>query len=328
MGICCYTYNKELNKFENNFKKNVITFNYLSVIESGKYATVNKGYINVSGDNEKLIVAQKVPNANNSNVKSIINSFNNEIEIFKLIREKLIKYNIQSHPGICKYYSHVMNSNQSEIIIECFDKDLFEYLLDFGNTLMTINEVTSIIIQLLLSLKFLHDNNPVIIHRDIKLENILINNRRVVISDFGLSGIDTGNNTGRAGTYEYIAPEVMFRKGYTHKSDYYSLGVVLFSLLTGKSLRNNKKTIREDDFIKIKYSNSMLLQRKFGKINNEIVPRFLIVLLDNLLEYDKNTRWNWKKALKYLSSYIDIQVFLKNIYREHEIDILIDDEIL
>uniref|UniRef100_A0A674P6U4 Ribosomal protein S6 kinase related b n=1 Tax=Takifugu rubripes TaxID=31033 RepID=A0A674P6U4_TAKRU len=82
---------------------------------------------------------------------------------------------------------------------------------------------------------FLHDFG--IIHRDVKMENILLtDNGHLRLADFGLSRrLERG---GRAfticGTIQYMAPEVLSGGPYNHAADWWSLGILLFSLVTGK----------------------------------------------------------------------------------------------
>jgi len=79
-----------------------------------------------------------------------------------------------------------------------------------------------------------------IIHRDLKPENLLLNSKNletatIKISDFGLARFLNKDDlaTTTAGTPGYVAPEVIDRKPYDMRCDYWSLGVVLFLMLSG-----------------------------------------------------------------------------------------------
>ena len=90
-------------------------------------------------------------------------------------------------------------------------------------------------IELILGLEFLHKNN--MIYRDLKPENILMDsNGHLKISDFGLSKI-LENPEEKAytlcGTPQYLAPEILKKKGYDKSVDWWSLGCFIYEMLTG-----------------------------------------------------------------------------------------------
>ncbi|XP_066119319.1 ribosomal protein S6 kinase-related protein isoform X2 [Saccopteryx bilineata] len=89
--------------------------------------------------------------------------------------------------------------------------------------------------ELVLVLCYLHDLG--IIHRDVKMENILLDKRgHLKLTDFGLSRrLPQGTRAYTiCGTLQYMAPEVLSGGPYNHAADWWSLGVLLFSLATGK----------------------------------------------------------------------------------------------
>ena len=89
--------------------------------------------------------------------------------------------------------------------------------------------------EILLAIEFLHNNN--MIYRDLKPENILINvDGHIKLTDFGLS--KKYNKVERSyticGTVQYLAPEILEGSGYNESVDWWSYGVIMFEMLTGK----------------------------------------------------------------------------------------------
>ena len=89
-----------------------------------------------------------------------------------------------------------------------------------------------------------------IVYRDLKPENILIDSEgHVKLTDFGLSKEGLDESDGRTGSFvgttEYLAPEIIKDKTYTYSVDWYSLGLVLYEMMTGA---NPFKTGRGDSF--------------------------------------------------------------------------------
>ena len=120
--------------------------------------------------------------------------------------------------------------------------DLEQYLNSFinSNILMPINKVLTLIRQILMGLNTLHMSNPPIIHRDLKLKNILLtfdNCGEIVvkISDFGFSKEVTTkiSDIDIVGTRPYMAPEC-FKKTISTMTDIYAVGVIFYQLLTNK----------------------------------------------------------------------------------------------
>ncbi|KAK7130816.1 hypothetical protein R3I94_016079 [Phoxinus phoxinus] len=115
----------------------------------------------------------------------------------------------------------------------CSTGDLYTYWVMIGQFREDVVKVFAA--ELGSALGFLHD--CAIIHRDVKMENVLLTDQgHLRLADFGLSRrLERG---GRAfticGTIQYMAPEVLSGGPYNHTADWWSLGILLFALATGK----------------------------------------------------------------------------------------------
>ncbi|CAJ0949131.1 unnamed protein product, partial [Mesorhabditis belari] len=116
--------------------------------------------------------------------------------------------------------------------------ELFTHLCGRGH--FDVNSTRVIVAELIIAIDNLHQRN--IIYRDLKLENILLDEEgHIKLTDFGLSKLLIPEELMRAnsycGTIEYMSPEVINRPegGYTNVVDWWSLGVITFELLTGCS---------------------------------------------------------------------------------------------
>ena len=100
--------------------------------------------------------------------------------------------------------------------------------------MFTEDDVKFYLAELALALDHLHSLG--IIYRDLKPENILLDNGgHISLTDFGLSkeSVDEEKTYSFCGTIEYMAPEIISRKGHTSAVDWWSFGVLMFEMLTG-----------------------------------------------------------------------------------------------
>lgn len=145
-----------------------------------------------------------------------------------------------NHPHIVSVYEFGHADDTYYFLMEFVDGTTLRDVILAGH-LMPEHALT-IVPQLCDGLQFAHDNG--VIHRDIKPENILIaTDGSVKIADFGLSRIVGNENHATAltgthqvmGTPRYMAPEQMEgARGVDHRADIYSLGVVIYEMLTGE----------------------------------------------------------------------------------------------
>jgi serine/threonine protein kinase len=143
-----------------------------------------------------------------------------------------------SHAFIPSIFDLSFEEDEFFIIFEYIDGTNLREYIERG-TIPDISTVQRWFTQIALAIDHAHQKK--ILHRDIKPENIIISKdeRSAVLVDFGiaLSGEDTRNLKKRGyiiGTPGYMAPEVPAGQSFTEASDFYSLGVTLYELMSGK----------------------------------------------------------------------------------------------
>jgi len=93
-------------------------------------------------------------------------------------------------------------------------------------------------------MRYLHACKPVVLHRDLKTLNLLVNDEgRVKVCDFGISRLKASVMTTGAGSIQYMAPEVFTLGHYSEKSDIYSFAIVLWELITRETPYTDAPTV-------------------------------------------------------------------------------------
>lgn len=140
-----------------------------------------------------------------------------------------------NHPHIVSIFDRGEADGSYYIAMEYLEgKSLKEVIPEGG---LEPARAIEIAVQILQALQFAHEND--VIHRDIKPHNIVINGRgRVKVTDFGIALAGTApamTETGSIiGTAQYLSPEQAKGKAVEQSSDLYSMGVVLYEMLTGR----------------------------------------------------------------------------------------------
>lgn len=168
----------------------------------------------------------------------------------KSLRALLNEAEIQmqlNHVNILKLMEIYIEKSHIYFVTELLDMDAFSYLAQYQQNLSE-QQIADLTVKILKALE--HCNRYSVIHRDIKLENILVwvdqqgNINDLKIADFGMAKRTKGtsSNTHKRrnslfGTVGYMAPEVILKdQNYDQRIDTYSLGVVLYNIVTREEL--------------------------------------------------------------------------------------------
>ena len=132
-----------------------------------------------------------------------------------------------SHPNIVKCYAHFEKNHYLYILLELAEGDLLSLA---QGPLLSEEAIRSYFKQIVNAVAYLHEQK--IVHRDIKLENILLFKDGVVkLTDFGhAKKIEHSGRHSPRGTIHYAAPELLLSNPYDHRVDFWSLGATLYLL--------------------------------------------------------------------------------------------------
>ncbi len=140
-----------------------------------------------------------------------------------------------NHPNIVGVYDAVVEGDQRYIVMEYVTGGSLKKFCTETN-LLPLRQAVLVIFKMCRALDYAFQNG--VIHRDIKPANILLSERDdIKVSDFGTAKISQSEHTqidGFLGSPAYMSPEQINEQGPSVQSDIYSLGVVMYELLTGR----------------------------------------------------------------------------------------------
>jgi len=169
-------------------------------------------------------VAIKILSRNYAGDRNFVARFKSEAQVLAKLK----------HPNIVDIYDWGKFDDSYFIVMEYVDGISLKELIDRKGALDPIVS-THLAVQICEALSFAHNNN--LIHRDIKPQNILIaSGKHVKITDFGIAkslNTDITKTLNIMGTAQYISPEQARGGVLDHKTDIYSLGIVIMRCLPG-----------------------------------------------------------------------------------------------
>ncbi|KFD49138.1 hypothetical protein M514_09962 [Trichuris suis] len=198
-------------------------------------------------------------------------------------------HNKLCHENIVKFYRHFEDDENVYILLElCCRRSLME--LHKRRRTITEPEARYFLVQIINATAYLHSNR--IIHRDMKLGNLFLNdNMTVKLGDFGLATVldfDGERKRTLCGTPNYIAPEVLCKKGHSYEVDIWAIGCILYTLLVGKPPF-------ETDSLKDTYAR---IQRNEYHVPSRLSPAAR-QMIQRILQTDPKNRPNVTELLKF-----------------------------
>ena len=184
--------------------------------------------------------------------QKLVPQMNREIEIMYIL----------NNPHCLRLKNHFEDDSNFYLVMPLASKgQLYRVLKKFRK--FDERTAAQILRETISALQYLHSFNPPIIHRDIKPENLLLNEGgRVLLADYGWSNFNIDGDVRKTfcGTPEYIAPEMLMKKGHDTRVDIWSIGILMFELLSGYSpfvAKTNQELYQNIKRLKIQWPKDM-----------------------------------------------------------------------
>ncbi|KAF4671977.1 hypothetical protein FOL47_001064 [Perkinsus chesapeaki] len=212
-----------------------------------------------------------------------------------LLKSEVDIYLRLDHPNIARLHEVYEDDKCVHIVMEyCRGKELYHRLVSKEDQHFSESVAAETTYQMLLPLKYLHAHN--VVHRDIKLENYLYDSKdddaTLKLIDFGFSKIidPTRRMHQSCGSVAYVAPEVL-EGSYTNKCDLWSLGVIVYMLLSGSPPFHGSE---RDMLVSIEGCRYNMPEKKWANISPEAKD-----FVQRLLLRDPQERMSAAEALQH-----------------------------
>jgi len=264
-------------------------FDYYEMLEDLGQGNFGKVKLGIYKKTKEKVAIKIIKKSSLENVKDI-ELVKSEIDIMKLCR----------HPNVVKLLDHFENSEYIFIVMELLEGGSLGDYFSRTNYQFTERRAANIMFQLASGLKYLHQYG--ILHRDIKPENIMLTSKsddaRVKIMDFGLSKIIGAHEklADGYGSLSFVAPEVLVREPYNKQIDIWSLGIILYYMLSGTlpfdDAYHNQDTIAKAIvFSDVKFPSKLWSKRSPQVV--DIISKCLIKVQKNRITVDEFLGHEW-----------------------------------
>ena len=323
----------EINRSNNSFSNTAIHFDRYSKstdfnLKYEYISTIGKGSYGIVG----LYKDRKVKSMKYA-IKSIKKDFFNLNSIENTLKEIEILRSLD-HPNIVKYFESYEDENYLHIVMEYIPgESLYNIIKKNNNKKINFKEkeIKEIILNLLKVVSFLHKKK--IVHRDLKLENILFSipndYSSLKIIDFGLSSNFTlKKEKFIVGTPYYMSPE-MIEGIYHYKSDLWSIGVILYSLITGKYPFNGKDKNEVFSLINSgKYNKKNLNKKNYSIEAKNLIKKIFTVDLNKRISIEDALNDDWFKLTENENNNLIVNFDIIDALKNFQFNNLLKKEIL
>ena len=135
------------------------------------------------------------------------------------------------HPNIVMFLGACTKAPHFAIVLEYCQGGTLWSLLQQKNTELPWEHRRQLALDTAQAMNYLHQRKTPILHRDLKSLNLLLDEKgRIRLADFGWTKGLQNYMTGKIGTYQWMAPEVISAFQYTEKADIYSFGIILWEI--------------------------------------------------------------------------------------------------
>ena len=243
------------------------------LLGQGSYASVYRGRVIESGEPVAVKVIDKRLFSNAFNLKNL----HCEIDIMKKVR----------HDNIVELHDVLQTTNNMYIITELCDHDLFTHLRERKR--LEEKEAVDYLRQIMEGVKYLNGKN--VTHRDLKPANILLRGKECKISDFGFAkNIESESAVMKSivGTPLYMSPQLLHKQKYTNKSDLWSIGLIFYEMLHGKTpwIANN-----ELQLVNAIHSQKLKISKSLSPETRDFISK--------CLQIEEANRISWEEAFQH-----------------------------
>ena len=226
--------------------------------------------------------------------QKLVPQMNREIEIMYIL----------NNPHCLRLKNHFEDDNNFYLVMPLASKgQLYRVLKKFRK--FDERTAAQILRETISALQYLHSFNPPIIHRDIKPENLLLNEGgRVLLADYGWSNFNMEGDVRKTfcGTPEYIAPEMLSKKGHDTRVDIWSIGILMFELLSGYSpfvAKTNQELYQNIKKLKIRWPKDM------PPLAKNLISRILKLNPIERPSFDEILNHQWFKQTKMIKPLLE-----------------------